>query len=61
MPADFGQLAIIGAIYSLGIVFFLAKIPERWLKGQVDYIGSSHNIFHVIVLFGIAIDFKYGF
>jgi adiponectin receptor len=31
-----------------------AKIPERWYSGRFDLWGSSHQIFHVCVLFGAA-------
>ena len=29
------------------------QVPERWLHGWFDYIGGSHNIWHLAVLGGI--------
>ena len=47
-------------IYALGVFFYLTKVPERFMKpGIVDYCGHSHNIFHCLVLLGIAVDAYY--
>lgn len=29
------------------------QVPERWLHGWFDYVGGSHNIWHLAVLGGI--------
>lgn len=31
-------------------LIYLTKIPERWFVGKLDYIGHSHNWWHVFVL-----------
>ncbi|XP_055618140.1 progestin and adipoQ receptor family member 3 isoform X2 [Toxorhynchites rutilus septentrionalis] len=31
-------------------LIYVTKIPERWFVGRVDYIGHSHNWWHVFVL-----------
>ena len=36
--------------YAAGLVFYAAKIPERWFPGQFDYWLHSHQIWHVFVL-----------
>ena len=60
MPPHFDHLGIVIGIFAVGIVFYLGKVPERWLKqGTLDYCGHSHNIFHVIVMTGIAVDSYY--
>ncbi|KAI9632784.1 hemolysin-III related-domain-containing protein [Dioszegia hungarica] len=41
-----------GASYIFGAVLYAARFPERHLPGKVDFIGNSHQIFHVFVLFG---------
>ncbi|OJD17056.1 hypothetical protein ACJ73_08829 [Blastomyces percursus] len=41
------------AVYLLGAMIYASQIPERWLPGFFDYIGGSHNIWHVAVLGGI--------
>lgn len=60
LPPDFGHLFLVAGIYFAGCIFYLTKVPERWIKdGKVDYIGSSHNIFHVMVMIGISLDITY--
>ncbi|XP_011432355.3 progestin and adipoQ receptor family member 3 [Magallana gigas] len=34
----------------LALVFYLSKFPERFLPGSFDYIGSSHQWWHIIVV-----------
>lgn len=43
-----------GFWYGLGVVFFASRIPEKWHWGRYDLVGSSHQIFHVCVVFGAA-------
>ncbi|KAG5302125.1 hemolysin-III family protein [Histoplasma ohiense] len=45
-------------VYLLGAMIYAMQIPERWLPGFFDYLGGSHNIWHVAVLGGIL--FHYG-
>ncbi|KAK4897548.1 inc metabolism membrane protein [Elasticomyces elasticus] len=40
-------------VYFLGAVLYAAKIPEVFLPGWFDYLGGSHNIWHMAVLGGI--------
>jgi adiponectin receptor len=40
-------------VYLLGAVLYAMKIPEKWWPGMFDYVGGSHNIWHVAVLGGI--------
>lgn len=42
----------------LGAIAFGAKIPERWMPGKFDLIGSSHNIWHMGIALGIAALYK---
>ncbi|KAJ4344663.1 inc metabolism membrane protein [Didymosphaeria variabile] len=41
-------------IYFFGAIIYAARVPERWLPGRFDYLGASHNIWHVAVLCGIV-------
>ncbi|KAL9052651.1 MAG: hypothetical protein Q9162_005278 [Coniocarpon cinnabarinum] len=41
------------AVYIGGAVLYASKVPERWCPGMFDYVGGSHNIWHVAVLGGI--------
>lgn len=41
------------SVYFVGALIYAAQIPERWCPGWFDYIGGSHNIWHLAVLGGI--------
>lgn len=42
-----------------GVIVYIGRYPERWSKtGRFDYLGASHQIFHVLVLIGIALNLK---
>ncbi|KAI9823739.1 MAG: hypothetical protein M1832_002296 [Thelocarpon impressellum] len=41
------------AVYVLGALVYAAQIPERWCPGAFDYVGGSHNLWHLAVLGGI--------
>jgi len=41
------------AVYLVGACVYASKIPERWLPGAFDYVGGSHNLWHIAVLGGI--------
>lgn len=40
-------------VYFAGAVMYASQVPERWFPGAFDYVGGSHNIWHVAVLGGI--------
>jgi adiponectin receptor len=40
-------------VYLSGACVYASKIPERWYPGMFDYVGGSHNLWHVAVLGGI--------
>jgi adiponectin receptor len=39
-----------GALYIIGAGLYAARIPEKWSPGTYDIWGSSHQIFHVLVV-----------
>jgi len=41
------------AVYFTGALLYAMKLPEKWFPGMFDYVGGSHNIWHVAVLGGI--------
>lgn len=40
-------------VYLGGAIIYAAKMPERFRPGWFDYVGASHNIWHLAVLGGI--------
>ncbi|KAL3629756.1 hypothetical protein CASFOL_026978 [Castilleja foliolosa] len=45
-----GYEVVMGALYGVGAVFYVARVPERWRPGAFDVVGHSHQIFHVFVV-----------
>ncbi|KAK6429915.1 hypothetical protein LTR95_013933 [Oleoguttula sp. CCFEE 5521] len=43
-----------GVLYISGAAIYAARVPERWQPGQFDIVGSSHQIFHVLVVLAAA-------
>jgi adiponectin receptor len=39
-----------GVLYICGAGVYAARIPEKWAPGRCDIWGSSHQIFHVLVV-----------
>ncbi|PKY02501.1 HlyIII-domain-containing protein [Aspergillus campestris IBT 28561] len=40
-------------VYFTGALIYASQVPERWRPGLFDYVGGSHNIWHLAVLGGI--------
>jgi adiponectin receptor len=47
-------LVLQGFLYILGAVLYAARVPERLWPGKFDILGSSHQIFHVLVVCAAA-------
>jgi adiponectin receptor len=50
----FDWLLTQGLLYVLGATIYAARVPERFAPGRFDILGSSHQIFHVLVLLAAA-------
>ena len=46
-----------GICYIFGAILYILRFPEKKFKGKFDYIGSSHQLFHVFVLLGALFHF----
>ncbi|KAF9514463.1 hypothetical protein BS47DRAFT_1316810 [Hydnum rufescens UP504] len=42
------------ACYLNGALIYASRVPERWYPGTFDIFGSSHQIFHIHVLFAVV-------
>lgn len=59
LPAADGWPWLLGGlVYIAGAILYGCKIPERFVPITFDYIGWSHQIFHVMVLVGFTIHFN---
>lgn len=45
-----GWVLLQGFLYILGATIYAARVPERLMPGHFDIYGSSHQIFHVLVV-----------
>ncbi|XP_046463559.1 progestin and adipoQ receptor family member 3-like [Daphnia pulex] len=43
------QIGIMYLICGAALFFYVSKVPEIWFPGSVDFIGSSHQWWHVII------------
>lgn len=46
---SFEYLLVMWSLYLIGVVFYMMRIPERWIPTKFDIIGSSHQIWHLFV------------
>lgn len=46
---------VIGMYFLVGLAFFfyITRIPERFFNGKVDYLGHSHNLWHIIIVLAL--------
>ncbi|KAK0731203.1 hemolysin-III related-domain-containing protein [Lasiosphaeris hirsuta] len=45
-------------VYLCGALVYASKVPERWCPGMFDYVGGSHNLWHIAVLGGILFHYS---
>lgn len=50
----FVLLGLMGATYLFGLVFYILKIPERWVPYKFDFWCNSHAIWHFFVFTAAA-------
>lgn len=43
-----------GITYIIGAVLYIIRFPEKKFPGKVDYFGSSHQLFHFLVVIAAA-------
>ena len=41
-----------GISYIIGALLYILRFPEKIFQGKFDYIGSSHQLFHILVFLG---------
>ncbi|KAF2185783.1 HlyIII-domain-containing protein [Zopfia rhizophila CBS 207.26] len=47
-----------GSLYILGATIYAERVPERLRPGKFDVLGSSHQIFHVLVVLAVLAHLK---
>ena len=46
-----------GFSYITGALIYIMRYPEKKCRGTFDYIGASHQLFHILVFFGALFHF----
>ena len=46
-----------GISYIVGALLYILRYPEKKYPGKFDYIGASHQLFHILVFFGAFFHF----
>ena len=46
-----------GISYVIGALLYILRYPEKKCPGTFDYIGASHQLFHILVFFGAFFHF----
>jgi len=46
-----------GICYVTGAILYIIRFPEKLYPGKFDYIGASHQIFHILVFLGALFHF----
>ncbi|XP_024154761.1 progestin and adipoQ receptor family member 3 isoform X2 [Oryzias melastigma] len=47
----FPRVIVMYLIAGSAFLFYVTKIPERYFPGQVNYLGASHQLWHILVVF----------
>lgn len=37
-------------IAAVAFLFYISKVPERYFPGQLNYLGSSHQVWHILAV-----------
>ncbi|KAM9541292.1 progestin and adipoQ receptor family member 3-like isoform 1-T2 [Salvelinus alpinus] len=45
------RVIVMYLIAGAAFLFYISKIPERCFPGQLNYLGASHQVWHVLVVF----------
>ncbi|XP_041109295.1 progestin and adipoQ receptor family member 3-like isoform X2 [Polyodon spathula] len=44
------RVLVMYLIASAAFLFYISKVPERYFPGQLNYLGSSHQVWHILVV-----------
>ncbi|XP_069711159.1 progestin and adipoQ receptor family member 3 isoform X2 [Phaenicophaeus curvirostris] len=44
------RVVVMYFIAAVAFLFYISKVPERYFPGQLNYLGSSHQVWHVLAV-----------
>lgn len=50
-------LLVMGACYLVGAAIYVTQVPERWWPGAFDFIGSSHQLWHLSIFAAVLVHY----
>lgn len=50
-------LLVMGACYLIGAAIYVTQVPERWWPGAFDFIGSSHQLWHLSIFAAVLVHY----
>uniref|UniRef100_A0A8C9RSH0 Progestin and adipoQ receptor family member IIIa n=5 Tax=Scleropages formosus TaxID=113540 RepID=A0A8C9RSH0_SCLFO len=50
VQAFFPRVLVMYFIAALAFLFYISKVPERYFPGQLNYLGASHQVWHILVV-----------
>ncbi|KAL7847905.1 hypothetical protein AOLI_G00226230 [Acnodon oligacanthus] len=50
VQAFFPRVMVMYLLAASAFLFYISKVPERYFPGQLNYLGASHQLWHVLVV-----------
>ncbi|CAF88140.1 unnamed protein product, partial [Tetraodon nigroviridis] len=50
LQAFIPRVLVMYSIAALALIFYVSKVPERYFPGQLNYLGSSHQVWHLLLV-----------
>ncbi|XP_025064303.1 progestin and adipoQ receptor family member 3 isoform X2 [Alligator sinensis] len=44
------RVIVMYLIAAVAFLFYISKVPERYFPGQLNYLGSSHQVWHILAV-----------
>lgn len=44
------RVVVMYFIAAVAFLFYISKVPERYFPGQLNYLGSSHQVWHILAV-----------
>jgi adiponectin receptor len=55
IPFNYGFASVL--TYGLGAIIYAHRFPEKYFPSKFDYLGASHQIWHLFVLVGVYLNY----
>jgi len=59
MAEIWGAVGLVFVVEGAGTLVYALHFPERWFPRRFDYVGASHQLWHVAVLAGMYLHYQF--